>query len=335
MPPGTDNRHPEETASQSPVAVVGAGSIGVAWAVVFARAGIPVVLHDADRVRLAASVPDLRARLDALAAEGLLLEPAETVAERVVAESALDAAVRGARHVQECVAEDLALKRDVFSALDTLAAPGVPIASSSSMLTATRIAAELRGRDRCLVAHPGNPPYLLPIVELVPAPFTAPDVLERAAGYFTQAGLWAVRVRREIEGFVFNRLQGALLREAYCLVRDGVVSPSELDRLVQEGLGRRWSVIGPFATAELNTRGGIEAHAARLGPAYARMGAERGQHDPWTSELVAEVAADVHARFAPERWDENVTWRDRQLMVLERARAAAEPHPPDSVNRPS
>ena len=91
-----------------------------------------------------------------------------------------------------------------------------------------------------------------------------------------------VLVKGEPEGFVFNRLQGALLREAYCLVRDGVISPADVDRVVKEGLGRRWAVFGPFETSHLNTRGGIRRHAELMGPAYERMGAERGQHDPWT-----------------------------------------------------
>jgi 3-hydroxyacyl-CoA dehydrogenase len=129
-----------------------------------------------------------------------------------------------------------------------------------------------------------------------------------------------VRLRREIEGFIFNRLQGAVLREAYCLVRDGVVSALELDTIMTAGLGRRWSVLGPFATAELNTRGGIAAHAARLGGAYARMGAERGQDDPWTDELVTEVASDIHERLRPEAWEVNVRSRDRALMILEQCR---------------
>ena len=106
-----------------------------------------------------------------------------------------------------------------------------------------------------------------------------------------------VTLAREVEGFVFNRLQGALLREAYCLVRDGVVTAEGVDRAVRDGLGRRWAVIGPFETAALNVRGGVEAHAARMGEAYARMGAERGQHDPWTTELVERVAADLERRL--------------------------------------
>jgi 3-hydroxyacyl-CoA dehydrogenase len=127
-------------------------------------------------------------------------------------------------------------------------------------------------------------------------------------------------VRKEIEGFVFNRLQGALLREAYCLVRDGVASVEEVDRVVRNGLGPRWSIIGPFETADLNTRGGIASHAEKMGPAYARMGAERGQHDPWTPDLVAEVTAARRALLPLEEWEERVAWRDRKLMTLMRHR---------------
>jgi 3-hydroxyacyl-CoA dehydrogenase len=136
------------------------------------------------------------------------------------------------------------------------------------------------------------------------------------------SGMSPVVVRREVEGFVFNRLQGALLREAYCLVRDGVASVEDVDRVVRDGLGRRWSVIGPFETVDLNTRGGIAAHAQRLGPAYARMGAERGQVDPWTEELVAQVVRERRARLPLAEWDDRVAWRDRALAALEQARRA-------------
>ncbi len=136
------------------------------------------------------------------------------------------------------------------------------------------------------------------------------------------AGMEPVLVRKEVEGFVFNRLQGALLREAYCLVRDGVVAVEDVDRIVRDGLGMRWSVIGPFETADLNTQGGIAAHAQKMGPSYARMGAERGQHDPWTPDLVAKVTAERRALLPLDRWAERVAWRDRRLMALARHRKA-------------
>ncbi|HEY4276824.1 MAG TPA: 3-hydroxyacyl-CoA dehydrogenase [Conexibacter sp.] len=306
-----------------PVAVIGSGSIGVAWAVVFARAGHSVALYDTAPERLDAAATELRARLDDLHSAGLLDEQPSAVAPRVQRFSELSAALDGAVHVQECAPESLELKREVFAALDRLADPQATLASSSSALTASQFAAEVPGRARCLVVHPANPPHLLPVVEVVPAPFTAEERIGATMRLLLDAGMSPVRVEHEPEGFVFNRLQGALLREAYCLVRDGVATVDEVDRVVREGLGRRWAVVGPFETADLNTRGGIETHARRLGPAYARMGEERGQHDPWTDDLVAMVTAQRRALLPLDQWEERVDWRDRQLIALERARRAA------------
>ncbi|MCP4308970.1 MAG: 3-hydroxyacyl-CoA dehydrogenase, partial [bacterium] len=167
--------------------------------------------------------------------------------------------------------------------------------------------------------------YLISPVEVVPAPFTDAATVERTRSMLTRAGLQPIVIGKEGEGFAFNRLQGALLREAYCLVRDGVATVDDIDRMVRDGLGLRWSVIGPFETADLNTRGGIAAHAEKLGPAYARMGAERGQHDPWTSELVAGVEASRRRQLPLSEWDDRVAWRDRRLMALLRHRARAKP----------
>ena len=303
-----------------PVAVVGAGSIGVAWAVVFARAGHPVALHDPDPTRLQAAAGELDERLARLAEHELLSEQPATVAARVTRHADLSEAVRDAVLVQECAPERVELKRELFERLDLFAPASAILASSSSALPASRFADELPGRSRCLVAHPGNPPYLLPVVELVPAPFTAPDVVDRAEALFEGAGMRPVRVGAEVEGFLFNRLQGAVLREAYCLVRDGVATVEDVDRVMRDGLGRRWSVVGPFETVDLNTRGGIESHAQKMGPAYARMGAERGQDDPWTPDLVAEVTRQRRARLPLAAWEERVAWRDETLTALERAR---------------
>jgi 3-hydroxyacyl-CoA dehydrogenase len=304
------------------IAVVGSGSIGVSWAIVFARAGHAVALHDVAPARLEAADGELRARLAELAAHGLLAEAPTVVRARVRLDADLASAVAGAGHVQECAPEALELKRALFARLDALAPPETVLASSSSALTASSFAADLPGRGRCLVVHPANPPHLLPVVELVPAPFTAPAVVDGVRALLVAAGMSPVVVQREVEGFVFNRLQGALLREAYCLVRDGVVDVDDVDRIVREGLGRRWAFIGPFETADLNTRGGIAAHAERLGPAYARMGAERGQDDPWTEELVAAVVAQRRSLLPLEAWEDRVAWRDRALIALEQARRA-------------
>ena len=303
------------------VAIVGAGSIGTSWAIVFARGGHAVSMHDPDQARLAAAPEEITHRLATLEAAGLLEQPGRDIAARVTMHDQLTPALVGAVHVQECAPERLELKRELFASLDALAEPGAVLASSSSALTISETACDLPGCSRCLVAHPANPPHLLPVVELVPAPFTDPRATGRTFELLKAAGMSPVHVRHELEGFVYNRLQGAVLREAYCLVRDGVITVDDLDRVMREGLGRRWAVIGPFETTDLNTRGGIAVHAKRMGPAYARMGAERGQHDPpWDDELIAAVTAQRRAQLPLSKWEERVDWRDRALIAQERTR---------------
>jgi hypothetical protein len=227
--------------------------------------------------------------------------------------------------VQECAPEDEQVKRDLFAGPVALDAPGPALVSSSSMTPTSRFASELAGRSPVLVAYPGSPPYLLPVVELVPAPFTAPDTVETAAELLERAGKSVVRLRHEVEGFVFDRLPGALLREAYCLMRDGSSRSTSSTASFATGLAVAGACSGRSRTSDLDTRGGIEAHAARMGSAYGRIGAgrRRGQHDPWTPELVARVAAKRRALLPLGAWDEQVAWRDRMLMLLKRCRPRA------------
>ncbi|GAA2849462.1 3-hydroxyacyl-CoA dehydrogenase [Pseudonocardia halophobica] len=295
------------------VAVLGAGSIGVGFAVAFAAHGVPVVLWDPFPEALDRARTDLHRRLRLLADHGLApgqAAPVRTVES--VEEAASDAAL-----VQECAPERVEVKRELLAAAATVV-PAVPLASATSAILPSRIAEGMpaEAAARVLVAHPANPPYLLPVVELVPGPTTVPEVVRRADEVFRGAGMHPVLVHREVEGFVLNRLQGAVLREAYCLVRDGVASVADVDEVVRSALGRRWSVTGPFETADLNTRGGIASHADKLGPAYARMGAERGQHDPWTAELVSRVTAERRRVLPLDDWDRRVLWRDTALAGL-------------------
>lgn len=310
------------TSSPRSVAVVGAGSIGMAWSAVFAAAGFAVSLHDPDTARLVAAKQEAASRLADLSEFGLLSGSPSEISERIDLAKDLEAAVRDSNYIQECAPEGEALKRDLFTQLARLAREDAVIASSSSFLPASRFAGEAEGRERCLVVHPGNPPYLLRVAEIVPAPFTSAATVERAETTLVAAGMTPIRLGHEVDGFVFNRLQGAVLREAYCLVRDGVASAADIDRIVRDGLGLRWSLIGPFETADLNTRGGIAAHAKRMGPAYRRMGAERGEDDPWTDDLVERVEAERRLALPLDRWAERTEWRDRALMALLRARRA-------------
>jgi L-gulonate 3-dehydrogenase len=306
----------EQESTRQRLAIIGAGSIGRAFALVFATAGHNVRVCELD-ARTRKRVPDrIASSISDLHEFGLCSAEPEEILSRISVTNDLGATVGDAEHVQECVPEDLQLKQKLFRELERLAPDTAVLASSSSAIPASLIAAGLETAERCLVAHPGNPPSLIRVVEVVPAPFTSADVVDRTCATLISAGLAPVALKKEVTGFAFNRLQGAVLREAYCLVRDGVASVDDIDTIMRDGLGLRWAVIGPFETADLNRRGGIAAHAEMMGPAYAAMGAERGQHDPWTPELVAAVEAECRDRLPIEKWEERVRWRDREIMKL-------------------
>jgi 3-hydroxyacyl-CoA dehydrogenase len=296
-------------------AVAGAGLIGRAWAIVFARAGHSVRLWDGAPEALAASLPLLRANLDDLEAQGLI-GSAEEVASRVTAVDTLGDALDGARWMQECIAETVEAKAGLFAEADRYAEPDAILASSSSAIAASKYTEDLPGRLRCLVAHPVNPPYLVPLVELCPAPWTDPAVIQRARQVMDSVGMVPVAVNKEVEGFVLNRLQGALLAEAFKLVADGVISTDDLDKTVKDGLGLRWSFMGPFETIDLNAPGGIADYCGRYGPFYERLQAEQAEVRAWDADTVKRMEGERRKLLGADDLGTRQVWRDRRLMAL-------------------
>ncbi|WP_189046200.1 3-hydroxyacyl-CoA dehydrogenase [Aliidongia dinghuensis] len=296
-------------------AVIGAGLIGRSWAVVFARAGWSVAITDTDPAALEWA-PVLMSESMALLAEfGLCDDPAAALA-RIALVPSLEKAVVGADLVQECGPEQLAAKQALFQALDAAAPSKALLASSSSAIVASLYTADLPGRDRCLVAHPVNPPHLVPIVELCAAPWVPAKTVERARRLYEQAGQVPVTVKREVEGFVVNRLQGALLTEGLRLVGEGIISPQDLDKTLADGLGLRWALIGPFATIELNAPGGIPDYCARFGGFYRRLAAEPPAPSVWDAENVAQVEAAWGPPPAPKEALRRSAARDRRIAAL-------------------
>jgi 3-hydroxyacyl-CoA dehydrogenase len=303
---------------QGTVGLVGGGLIGRAWAVVFARASFRVRLFDADPAAARAAVGWMAEAFRDLAAAELLAEPPETVAGRVAIADTLAEAAAGAAYVQESAAESPEVKRALFAALDAAAPPAAIRASSTSTIPASAFTQELAGRRRCLVAHPVNPPHLVPLVELAPAPWTDGSVVARARALLAGAGQAPIVVRREIEGFVLNRLQGALLHESFRLVEDGYATPEDVDLAVSEGLGLRWSFMGPFETIDLNAPGGLADYARRYGPLFHRMALAHSPPRPWSAELTRAVEAARRKALPASALAERQGWRDRRLMALAR-----------------
>ncbi|EPR75893.1 3-hydroxyacyl-CoA dehydrogenase [Leifsonia rubra CMS 76R] len=298
------------------VAVIGAGSIGIAWSIVFACVGIKVRICELDDTRRDSALASAESLLSEMEGAGLLSQAVVGILDRMSVWEELRDAVSGVGYVQECVVEDVDVKRELFRQLDQLTPHDVVLASSTSTIPSSKFASDLPGRARCLVVHPANPPYFLRVAEVVPAEFTSPTAVSTTVSILKRAQIFSVHLNSEIEGFALNRLQGALLREAYCLVQDGVISAVDVDTLVREGLGRRWSVIGPFTTSELNTRGGLRQHSEVLGPVYARLGLERGHENPWTPDTINTVANAIEQNLPFASWEENVRQRDRAMIQV-------------------
>jgi 3-hydroxyacyl-CoA dehydrogenase len=296
-------------------AVIGSGRIGRAWAIVFARAGFDVKIHDASQQMLEGAIPGIRESLGDLASFGLIDEPVDTIAARITACGTLAEAVEHADVVQENIAEAVDAKRELFAELDRLTKPDALLASSTSGLPASTFTEHLQGRARCLVAHPVNPPSLVPLVELCGAPWTSAHTLERARAFYEEAGQKAVTVNREIAGFLLNRLQGALLDEALSLYEQGYASAADLDTVMRDGLAMRWSFMGPFETIDLNAPGGVADYASRYGGTYRNIAQTRVPFD-WPAATLAKLDAERRAVLPRERIEERSRWRDRRLMAL-------------------
>jgi 3-hydroxyacyl-CoA dehydrogenase len=297
------------------VAIIGGGLIGRSWAIVFARAGWQVRLTDPSAEARAAAPSLIRQGLDDLAAHGLEADPVAAAGRVRVVETVAEAVV-GVDLVQENSPEVVELKREVFNELDRHAPADAILASSTSAIVASRFTEDLPGRARCLVAHPVNPPHLVPVVELCGAPWTSPEVIARAKAIYEAVGQVPITVNFELDGFILNRLQGALLAEALRLVGEGAVSPEDLDKTVQDGLGLRWSFLGPLATIELNAPGGIPDYCARYAGFYRRLTADPAKPEVWDAENVARVVAAWPHHPSPERSAARSAWRDRRLAAL-------------------
>lgn len=293
--------------------IIGAGLIGRAWTLVFARAGWTVMVTDpSDDVRSA--LPDRLVEDCTTLEEHGLSGPVNEVLARVSIVRTPAEAAREADFVQENGPENPDIKRTIFSDLDRHAPETTILASSTSAITTSRFTETLAGRSRCLVGHPVNPPHLVPLVEISGAEWTSPETIERAMEVYAEIGQVPVIIKREIEGFALNRLQGALLSEAFRLVRDGIISPEDADKTIKHGLGLRWSFMGPFETIDLNAPGGIADYCDRYTAFYKRLA-----DDPPTASVYApDAIEDILRQWPGAAGDRAVRMRrrDKRLAAL-------------------
>ena len=297
------------------IAIIGSGLIGRAWAMVFARAGHPVKMYDTAPGAVNRAIGLVEEGLVELKNAGLIDAAPADIVKRISAAQSLADAVGNADYVQENTSEKLDVKREVFRLLDEAAPPHCILASSTSTIQTSRFSEGLAGRHRCIVAHPVNPPHVIPIVEVSPAPWTAPEVVEKTRALHEKVGQVPIIVKKEVEGFILNRLQAALLRESWRLVDEGYVSVDDLDKTIRDGLGLRWAFMGPFETIDLNAPGGISDYAAIFGTPYHQM-MDGVEYKPWDDELISRIEAQRREQMPHEQHAAREAWRDRRLMAL-------------------
>lgn len=296
------------------IAVVGAGLVGASWSLVFASAGFRVKVFDSSPAARDAVAGQLDKWLLQKESHGLLDHAASEIAGRCVVVNSLEAAVHDAIYVQESIREDLELKKQISAEIGEQLHAEAFVGSSTSGFPSSAFTKDLTCRDRFLVVHPVNPPHLVPVVEIVPSPWTSPGVVEAAREFMGRIGQTPVSLSREIDGFILNRLQGALLEEAWRLYSAGYASLADIDATVSQGLGMRWSFMGPFETIDLNATGGLGDYAKHLSPMYRRIAQSRPDIDPWDALTVTRADAERRACLPFEALSERRNWRDEMLL---------------------
>jgi 3-hydroxyacyl-CoA dehydrogenase len=291
------------------VAVVGTGVIGRSWAVVFLRDGCPTAIFDADRGQLERAEEWIRSQgLD----EVRNLRRCDSLAQ----------AVEGAEYVQECGPERLPLKQQLFAELDRAVPASAILASSTSAFDMTEIARDVQHPGRAVVAHPVNPPHIVPVVEILGGARTDPAVVAETERFLRAVGQTPVVLKKHIHGFLLNRLQFALVREAIHLLENDVADVQAIDDVVREGLGLRWALMGPFAVADTNNDNGVRGYFGGYVEWYIDLMNKLGPTPSFEPALIERMGQALdEARGDTPRADVRA-WRDRMVVEIRRLKAA-------------
>jgi 3-hydroxypropionate dehydrogenase (NADP+) len=300
------------------VACIGAGLIGQGWATIFSSRGLEVIVQDISHEVLKESMGRIRANLDFLDTHDLLPEgDADTSIERITTTIHLADAVGQVDYVQESVPDTYDIKKRVFREMDAAAPDHAVLASSASGLLMTEIQKVTTRPERCVMAHPMLPPHLIPVVEIVGGEQTAHRTIEVTREFMAGLGKTPVALNREVPGYIVNRLQAALLREAIDLVDKGIASPEEVDKAFCGGTGLRDPLVGPFLKMHL-AGNGIEDFIENYAQSYRYRWETM---ETWTSiphsaiEAIAKGTRDMQI-VRGKSLGEIRAWRDEMLVKL-------------------
>ena len=301
------------------IGVIGGGLIGASWAAIFSKSGFNVFVYD--------PYPDVfdtyKSRVTSFLEELKTIDETINVEEslnRINANVTIEDLCSNVEYIQESAPEILSVKQELFAKLDNLAPEEVVIGSSSSAMPISIITQNLKGQHRCIITHPANPPHLIPCVEICPGENTSNRTIEKTKEIFTASGASIVNVKKEIDGFILNRLQGALLNEAMRLYSDGYASSDEIDATIRDGLGLRWAFMGPFETIDLNAPGGIKDYISRYGPIFVEMAKNQTKIPDWSEEAGKKLELERRKILGHEELEDRAKKRNQLLKTLRKVK---------------
>ena len=305
------------------VACVGGGVIGSSWAIQFAMKGLDVVLYDINDEQLAKSQAQMHKSLDALEQfKAVTPQRRQEIADQVKLTTSMEEAVKDAQFIQESGPERLEIKRSILAQVEEFASPDAIYASSTSGLLVSDIADQAAHPQRCVGAHPYNPPHLIPLVELTSGDKTDPELLQLAYDFYQSIGKEAVLLRKECPGFIANRLQLALYREVQDLIMRGVCSVEDADKALVYGPGLRWAIFGHNMIMQLGNPGGLTGMVQMLGNSGDRWLADMASwtHQPDNWAEVAQPGVDQEMANFPDHIghtnEDCAKYRDQMLIEL-------------------
>jgi 3-hydroxyacyl-CoA dehydrogenase len=301
------------------IGVIGGGLIGASWAAIFSKSGFNVFVYD--------PYPDVfetyKSRVSSFLEELKAIDGTINIEEslnRIKANVSLEDLCSNVEYIQESAPEILSVKQELFAKLDNLAPEEVVIGSSSSAMPISSITQNLKGQHRCIITHPANPPHLIPCVEICPGENTSNETIEKTKEIFSVSGASIVNVKKEIDGFILNRLQGALLNEAMRLYSDGYASADEIDATVRDGLGLRWAFMGPFETIDLNAPGGIKDYISRYGPIFVEMAKNQIKIPDWSEEAGKKLELERRKILSHDELEGRAKKRNQLLKLLRKVK---------------
>ena len=301
------------------IGVIGGGLIGASWAAIFSKSGFNVFAYDPYPYVFETYKSRVSSFLEELKAIDGTINIEESL-NRIKANVSLEDLCSNVEYIQESAPEILSVKQELFAKLDNLAPKEVVIGSSSSAMPISSITQNLKGQHRCIITHPANPPHLIPCVEICPGENTSNKTIEKTKEIFSASGASIVNVKKEIDGFILNRLQGALLNEAMRLYSDGYASADEIDATVRDGLGLRWAFMGPFETIDLNAPGGIKDYISRYGPIFVEMAKNQIKIPDWSEEAGKKLELERRKILSHDELEGRAKKRNQLLKLLKKVK---------------